>query len=222
MQHKRWTYIDEMLKKSLLLESRDTCFYYLTRINGGFSASEANSRIDDFKKKPERFAGVPYVWKHKLFEIERFADDLAALLGSEGFVRMSRDVGGISVVPMPTSKPKSHPYYDSRIVDMCNSAARKLEDVEVDDAFDMSGTVVPSHEGGSRDIGYIERSIMFDGLKRPDRLTVLVDDVLCTGSHYIACRNKVLERHPDAQLVGAFLALHKSDYVTYDFTNLPQ
>lgn len=51
---KSWTYIDEVERRALLLDDSDMCYYYLVRTSGGFSTSEANNRIDNFKKKPEQ------------------------------------------------------------------------------------------------------------------------------------------------------------------------
>lgn len=53
--------IDEVERRALPRLPPDPCYYLLNRVSGGFSASHANSLIDDFKKDPYRFRNNPTV-----------------------------------------------------------------------------------------------------------------------------------------------------------------
>lgn len=215
MADKEWTWIDPVLKGSLLLDDSDICFYYLVRTSGGYNESIANSRIENFKKKPEKYKDNATVWGYKEKAIKEFARDVTYLLTREDFAKLIPSFGGASLVPIPTSKPKGHPYYDSRIPDMCEIIASTVPGVELDDAFDMKELVTPSHEGGSREVDTLNSKIDFDGLMHPEKLIFLVDDVILKGTHYVVCRDKIRARYPNAQIIGIFLAFHQSDWVDY-------
>ncbi len=212
---KDWVQIDSVLNQSLLLDDSDFCYYYLVRTSDGYSESEANNRIDNFKKKPERYKSNPVVWEYKKREIDHFAKDIERLLKTPPFTKLIDSFGGVSLVPIPTSKPKTHEYYDSRLADMCALIANHVEKAFLDDVFDVKRTLKPSHEGGVREVGYLKEAIDFQGLKRPSDLIVLVDDVLLKGTHYIACRDIIREKYPEAAIVGVFLAIHKSRFIEY-------
>lgn len=215
MANKEWTWIDPVLKQSLLLNDSDVCFYYLVRTSGGYAASTANSRIDNFKRKPEKYRTNAVVWSYKTKAIQEFADDVTYLLTREDITKLISSYGGASLIPMPTSKPKNHPDHDTRIKDMCEIIVGNILNIDMDDAFDMRTSVRPSHEGGSRDIAFLHSNIIFNGLERPESLVFLIDDVLVKGSHYIVCRDKILNAYPDATIIGIFLSIHQSDYVDY-------
>lgn len=219
-REKEWVKIDSILNRLLLLDDSDFCYYYLVRTSDGCSKSEANNRIDNFKKKPELYKNNPSVWKYKKAEIIKFAKDIERLLRTPIFQSLFSVFRGVSLVPVPTSKPKNHKDYDSRLSDMCAVIANDIDDVFLDDAFDVTAIHRPSHEGGIRDVDYLKNVITFNGLKYPDNLVILVDDVLLMGTHYVACRDKILERYPNAAIVGVFLAIHKSGYVDYGLAGL--
>ncbi len=211
---KEWIRVDKLLRNYLLIDDTDICFYYLLRTSGGFLASEANNRIDNFKKKPSLCAINPSVASYKEEAIKEFADDVLRLLDGGKF-RSLIDSFGATLVPIPTSKPRNHEEYDSRLEDLCSIVAERMNNVFVENSFDMIKAVRPSHEGGIRQVDFLKDSISFNGLTFPSSLIILVDDVLLTGSHYLACKQLIKEKYPDALIVGVFLAFHKSDHVDY-------
>ena len=211
---KSWTYIDETERRALLLDDSDMCFYYLVRTSGGWSASDANSRIDDFKK-PVTSSRAALRYKDE--EIARFADDVAGLMRTQGFRRLIGNYGPAALVPMPTSSPKGSPGYDARLARLCEAVAGSAEGLYVMDVFDMKAGVTPSHAGGTRNASFLKDAMAIDTRgKALPKIVILVDDVITTGSHYVACRDLIYEESPESVVIGVFLALHRSDWVDYE------
>lgn len=213
---KNWTFIDKFERRALVLDDSDVCYYYLVRTSGGFTESEANSRVANFKKKPEEWKHNPTVWRYKIAEIARFADDVVTLLSRDDFRLMLNSFSNVAITPMPTSKPKNHKHYDSRLDDMCNLICNRISCVHLEDVFDIKHEVPPAHRGGSRNITDLCLNMEFGGFYELNDLVILVDDVLTTGSHYVACRDMIRSNYPNVRIMGLFLAIHRSDYVDYD------
>lgn len=214
MSGRRWQQIDPLLKKSLLLGEDDLCFYYLVRTSGGFSASLANSRIENFKKDPARFRDRPDVWRYKTGAVSEFANDL------RGFLVDMLPPGHrtVALVPMPTSKPRSHEHYDSRLVDMCRQAIDGYAgDAVLEDVLDVAEAIPAAHEGGSRDVCTLMSRMTVGQLSCRPSVVFLVDDVITTGAHYLACKQMIQRVCVGVPIVGVFLAVHKSDMVDYDY-----
>lgn len=217
-----WTIIDELEMRALPnINDQDLCFYYLNRTSGGFSASVANDLIDDFKKDVARFRNNSYVMGYKQRAIKTIAEALSNFvvdtLGSALAAGQS-----VSLVPMPTSLPPDHPDYDDRLVRLCELASNH-DGVRVDDVLHARAAMVKSHLGGTRVPEIIARNIEFDGFPTAPDYAILVDDVLTTGAHYAACRD-IIRRSPKnrpAALIGAFLCIHRSDYVNYEDYGIP-
>lgn len=217
-----WTFIDEIERRSLRhLDDSDLCYYYLVRIPGGYSASEANNRIDNFKKEPERFRNNPTVWGYKQSEIKRFAADVQRFLEQSFFRNAISQFEVVSISPMPTSKPRSHKDFDPRLEQLCQIVSDGNEQVQYMNLFDMREETVPSHKQGSRDVEFLESRIILTASRLPD-LVILVDDVLTSGAHFAACRNLIRKAAPAAPIIGLFLARHRGNmepvqYVVTEF-----
>lgn len=209
--NENWTFIDKAGRSGLLLDDGDSCYYYLIRTAGGYSASEANSRIANFKKEPERFRDNCIVWGYKVREIDRFADDIAAFLIYGNISDIVSLFGDAAIVPMPTSKPKSHPHYDDRLAQLCKLVSEKVPDVFFEDPFDMREAVTPSHKHGIRDVVYLKERILFNCMNSAPNVVILVDDVLTTGAHFVACKEIIEEHNPGTITIGLFLARHIGD-----------
>lgn len=213
----RWMLIDEVERRALPLLPPDPCYFLLNRISGGFSASAANSLIDDFKKDPYRFRNNPTVMAYKESAIQRFALNLASFL-----LPLVTAGTSITLVPMPTSKTEGDVAYDDRLVRLCERAAEAVGSVRVENVLHSRETVQASHHGGTRDVASISENILCSTPTWSHPLcVVLVDDVLTTGAHYVACREKVAALFPDCRVfIGAFLSIHRSDSIDYDMLGI--
>lgn len=210
MAGKGWTEVDEIERSMLQIDETDLCYYYLIRTSGGYAKSEANSRIENFKKEPEKYRTRPDVWQYKEREIKRFANDVCNFLDRADVERMLKAFGKVALVPIPTSKPKSDKFYDSRLVDMCSVVASRNRLVRLEDVFDMKKPFTPAHKGGARSLAYLKGAMSFSGFAQAPNLVILVDDVLTSGIHYVACRSIIQQAYPGIQVMGLFLSRHRS------------
>lgn len=218
---KLWTRIDNIILAKLpYLNSGDVCFYYSVRTPGGYSQSSANSRIDNFKKSPEKYRDNTAVWKYKLAAIDGFADNVCDLLCTDSFQGFIGRYQPAYLTAMPTSKPKSDPYYDTRIEDLCRIVCGSIPGLSFASPFDSKTRITPAHEGGPRNVETIQANLLFDGFFNRPGSVILVDDVLTKGTHFAACKDMILKRYPETPVVGIFLALHKSDYVDWEHIDL--
>jgi predicted amidophosphoribosyltransferase len=111
------------------------------------------------------------------------------------------------LIPMPTSKPRNDSEFDSRLDDMVKLVHTKtgqrfgfnLNTTHSSKAFHISSS--------SRYISDIGGNINFTPFDEPvPAKVILVDDVVTTGAHFIACGNKIRHRHPCVFVLGLFLA----------------
>lgn len=213
----RWMQLDEAEIRAIPYVGPDEyCYYYLTRVSGGYSASDANGRISDFKKPLDRFWNRPDVLRYKWSEVEAFARDLSLLLTGELSSIVSRY--DVALVPVNTSRPWDDAYHDPRLVRLCERTAELAGNVRAANVMRSRNRIQSSSSGGSRDVEVLRANLDFLGFGEnvPDA-AILVDDVLTTGAHYAACRDAIRERYPNVLVIGAFLSIHRSDYVNYEY-----
>lgn len=206
MSAKEWTHID--LTEGGLLPPlyEDPCFYYLVHTDEGYIVP-SNQRIINFKHSPERYRSNKRVWGHKQDEIKAFARDIVEWLS--GISRSIEQWGNVALIPMPTSKPSTHEFFDSRLVDLCEQVARMDPRVRVENILDISEAVQPAHAGGPRNVDYLKKKIILKEPSKPLHVVILVDDMLTSGSHYVACRALLKQAYPDVGIIGLFLARHR-------------
>lgn len=212
---KGWTRVDRAVHGGAHnLHGRDQCYFYMDRQRGGWDKSEANQLIFNLKKGPERKGCAD--WHYKADAIERFATDVARLLDRFSW----RDMRPL-LVPMPTSKRRIDESYDDRIVRVSQKASM-LSGIDCLEAFDLEVSVAPAHFGGSRSVGDIENNLILLGksaLLCEYDVCLLLDDVLTTGAHFRACKEKLIERFPDLIVIGVFWAKQLPE--EYDYGTSP-
>lgn len=192
----------------------DNCFYYLDHTDGGYSASDANQQIFNIKKPMDRKGRSEWYYKEKA--INRFANDLAGFL-----IENKLSLYDSVMVAIPPSKTRDNPEYDDRIVQVIQRASY-IAGVDWLDPFDVVKDSDPAHCGGERSLSFTTSNIVFNGnhsLLRNYNICLIVDDVLTSGSHYVACKNKILELNPRMDVLGVFWALHRPNDAIEDFMN---
>lgn len=189
----------------------DLCYYYLLRDSGGYGASNANNRIDNFKKSVARYGDNSAIMGYKDREIENFSDDLYFGLLHYLEPRLATN-GRIALVPMPTSIPKSHEHFDNRLERLCQLSAEKSRFCDYVEVFDAVQVARPVHAGGNRSMAAISVNIKLLPFPAGYNTYILIDDVITTGMHFKACKEKLLQACPNATILGAFLARQRNQY----------
>ncbi|MFC1944846.1 hypothetical protein ACFLX5_05105 [Chloroflexota bacterium] len=175
------------------LNDDDLCFYARELIShGGYTASDANSLMNNFKKEASKRGTRE--WFHKERAVKQLAGELAPAL-----------IDNAMVFSIPTSKTKDHLDHDLRF-EMLFEEVRAIKTVVVVEPIRYSISQLAAHdEGGTRDPDIIKSNYIWDGFggKCPD-IVYIVDDVLTTGGHFRACKDFVLEHCPETLILGYF------------------
>ena len=193
------------------LDPDDVCLFYETREHhqpgdSPSSWSFAYRIIMNFKKPPSRKEKPE--WRYKEEAIGIISNDLSALL-------RSLNLGNrYLLVPAITSRCKSDPEYDDRLIMVCRSAAEGIGNVECRELLLARRTVTSSSKGGDRSVRATLGNIDVcpfpqDSAVRYDAVLVF-DDVLTTGAHFKACQAALLEIFGTTPIVGVFWARTES------------
>lgn len=181
--------------------------------------SPTNQLISNFKKKMDRRGQQDWPWK-------------ARAVGTVGqaFARMFNwddpTLANAAFIPMPPSKARTDPMYDSRILDAMNImrvASRRQLDIR--DCLSFDGTHGASHESDERPSpAQLYEAMTFDPVQgrvtdQPN-IILLVDDMLTTGAHFVAASRKLAEAFPGVEVVGVFIARRRVPNPFDDFDEL--
>ena len=191
-----WNKFDDPFDCPKCLAVPAKCFYardYVSR--GGYKASEANNLVGNFKIEP-RYSGTPR-WRHKRSAANQFATELSSLLPD-----------GISVAAISPCKTVDHEEYDPRFDFMFERLETLRPDISVCAPIIRSVSVEPAHKSKHRpstdEILESLEYVGFDG-DAPPRVA-LIDDLITTGKHFMACRQLLQETEPEIAVFGVFWA----------------
>lgn len=200
--YNRLTEIDDLTRPDhSFLEPTDRCYYmgeYTAR--AGFSASPTNDLIQNLKKPMDRKGRTE--WKWKAWAIGTIAKDLRSILGRDG-------MENVTFVPAPPSKAKSELLYDDRLLQILSKAAEGY-DADIRELVLQKASMEAAHESDFRPSirELINNYHIDDELTQVPRNNnfVIFDDVLTTGAHFKAMQHVLLDRFPEAQIYGLFVA----------------
>lgn len=188
----------------------DKCFYYFKyTADKGYSYSKTNNLILNFKKKLDKRGEGHFRYKREAII------EIANLLS-----RLNQNtIDNSTFVPIPPSKSKENPLYDDRMVQVLNIGLRG-RNADIRELVYQTTDTVECHLSGNRDIAALEEILkidetLSDGVRE---YIVIVDDVLTTGCHYIAMKNILLKRFPEAKIIGLFIA--RREIINDDFFEL--
>ena len=162
--------------------------------------SQGNQLIRNLKKSVTRRLQADYKYKSQAIA------DSAALLNS--VFKLGESVLSKAIVsPIPPSKILGHPEYDDRMLQIAQGACHGTGGSCIELLRQTESYATAHHQqAGSRpkpsDLEAIYE--MANDLTRP--VVILVDDVLTTGSHFVAARNVILNAHPNTRVIGFFMA----------------
>ncbi|HEX2544399.1 MAG TPA: phosphoribosyltransferase [Ramlibacter sp.] len=200
------------------LSAADSCFYFHEYTSHkGFAFSPANNFISNFKKSPTLAGTAQYV--HKTRAIGEAAQNLRRGMTAQDQAWLA----SATFVPIPPSNEPNDPEYDDRVLRMLNLALAGTS-AEVRDLIVQTESYAASHaqQAGQRMRPEDLRAIysIAPGVV-PRQNVVIVDDVLTTGSHYVAVRDVILQSFPTVDVFGIFLARRALPPVEDDFDVIP-
>lgn len=199
---KRLIKIDDLTRGDhYRLEPNDRGYYLGEYFSGrGYAYGSTNDLISNLKKPMDR-RGLSE-WRHKEAAIRQAAEALRPNFSPPQLG------GGITFVPIPPSKAKSHPEYDDRLLRilriMCDGYASDIRELVI-----QTESTDAAHDSFNRptteDLVAIYAVDETVAAPPPSRI-VLLDDVLTTGAHFKAAKTAVEQRFPNADIVGVFVA----------------
>lgn len=171
----------------------------------GFKASEINNLISNLKKSVTKRGTPEY----------RFKD--SAIIQANVMLRRAFGPGGAescTFIPIPPSKIANDPLYDDRLVRVLKGGNPPLD---VRELLSMRESVRAHHEfaqGEKRptvddlyDLLMVNDACLEVALKHK---VILFDDVLTNGTHFKACKRKILDRIPGTHIIGLFIGRRKT------------
>jgi len=206
---KRWRRFDKKVDTGgSYLRDKDSCYYYMEKIDHGYDKSRANQLIFNFKKPPDRKQN-PTEWFYKEQAIEQFADDLGQLINVLLSSMSPNTISSVPTVLVPaiSSKQKTNPEYDDRLLRVAEAVASQHPVLNVIDAFSRAFDIRPLHENGTRNPSYISAGMEFCGFGDiSPSLVIILDDLLVSGATFVACADAISLQYPDCFVVGVFWA----------------
>jgi hypothetical protein len=147
-------------------------------------------------------------WERKLHAIDTIGRAFSR------FWRWSELAEKCMLVPIPASRRRDDPLYDSRMELILESiqehAGRSLNCVNL---LESDGSLEASHIAEKRPkIAALEQSLSINSGLLPTvspQLIYLFDDVLTTGAHFSACSKHIQTVYPESKIVGNFVARSK-------------
>ncbi len=194
----KWRQIDD-LNRPYFLNENDICIYAREHVDGGYEASESNQMLFNYKKSLDR-KGMPD-WHYKVHSIGLFAAELNELNFPANSV----------LIPAPTSNPRNSEHFDSRIEDSILKLIEFHPNLIFQPILDIKQSFPSAHAGGgSRKPFEIKKNILVSPftIEPVPKRVFLIDDMITTGGHFRACKDILLEKYPDLQVIGIFWAKH--------------
>lgn len=177
-------------------------FYFLDyKSGGGYSISDDNNFVFNYKMGANQ-ANASRLW-YRDKAICDYANMLHSVLQGKA----------CTVIPFPTSKPRGTPDFDDRL-DLTAKKLRALSlNYDIQFCLDVSQSVTPAHNGGSRDCATIKSNLIWiPPTQTPRSNIVIFDDVITTGAHLQAVFDTILSYYPNSKIYAFFLA--KTQYTT--------
>lgn len=196
------------------LSPQDECYYFYDYTAGeGYAHSPGNSLISNLKKPVERRGRVEYRFKEQAIRTS------AQILHS-AFLQAPAIMAMTTLVPVPPSRERGDPGYDDRVMQIVSQAVQGVQ-AEVMELVTQQGSYAASHlqgSGGRMKPDQLRSLYRVIGAPRP--VVILVDDVLTTGSHFVACRDVILAAYPTTRVIGFFVARRAMQDPAIVFANI--
>ncbi len=191
---KKWRKIDSS-NRPHYLEENDSCLYYMDyQAHGGYSSSNSNNLINNFKREPKH-KGHP-AWAYKLEAANIFAKNLIALFA---------DKEDLTIAFIPGSKITSDPEFDERF-DLLKENLQKLKrSLRFEEPIMVKINREAAHQANARPKPTdIESTYQWIGFQEKPKKLILIDDVITTGAQFRAYKNLVHAHHSEIDVIGLF------------------
>jgi predicted amidophosphoribosyltransferase len=190
---------NRLRKEHFYLTPADECYYLFNYKPGvGYNDNAVNRFVADYKRAPATQKSVAGSKLTALAQVKRL---LAACL-PEVF-----DLCDITVVPVPPSKTRESAQHDDRNyrvlswLQQLGLHAQELVYCERDMYAAHAGRQRPTLHQLTENL-----SVNHELLRYTKRKVVLFDDVLTSGAHYTACKQRIQEVLPAVDVAGVFIA----------------
>lgn len=183
------------------ISESDICFFLREYTAGkDYSYSESNSLIKNLK--------ISLSEQHRLHYKNYAINTCATELVKTDFIK--KYAKDITFIPVPPSIKKGEEGYDNRLIQVLELMKLALPELDYREIVLQSHTTRKSHASdGNRltpaelqKIYTVNQSILIN--TKP--FLFIFDDVLTTGSHFLAVKNTILNSQPNAQIYGLFIA----------------
>lgn len=184
------------------LRDDDDCLYLMEYFSHkGYGYSPENSFIQNLKKSVTRKALYEYRFKSE-------AITKATILFKTSVLPAIENWGPCTFVPIPCSKEKTDSLYDDRVEQFTSNCLIGSHH-NFAELFKIRESRPATHESDLR-LRPDEHMELLDidlniGAGTKDTI-ILVDDVITTGSQFVACKDLILRHYPHKLVVGIFLA----------------
>lgn len=202
------------------LDIDDNIYYMEEYISGNGFAGKGNNLIINLKKSVDK-KGTDQ-WKHK----EKAIIDVALLIAKE-MDKPNVLSRRIYWLPIPPSRIKTDPLFDDRtyrILTLAIAVSTSCKHFVTDALYQNSNRESFSSITAKRDVDELVSNYSMNDIPNydpeKDRI-VIFDDMLTTGCHFKAVEELVLDKYPNAVVMGIFVARRviKSEAITQIISN---
>lgn len=211
----RWKKTDESDRLDYC-QNHEQLYLFYGRIytpRKGYKHSKTNQLVLNLKKKPTSSNERELYWKSKA--INQFASEVIDFLSPNLPPNKPR-----ALIPMPPSKTRQHPDYDDRMEQVAQLVVQRLvvqrfSNLRYWPLLKSIKDVEGSHTGNiSRNPEELFKTIDVEkrevGNYLNEEIVYVIDDVLTSGSHFMAARQHILKYFPNIQISGLFWAKTQS------------
>lgn len=190
------------------LDGEDICLFLHTRETHQYGEidqwSYAYQTIENFKISPVALQNNPARRRYKEQAVQTITNDLTMLF------RDANPRARFLLVPAVTSKSRTDPNYDDRLIKVCSTVASRFPNVDSYELLSISRTIASAHPGaGTRNVNALFSNIVVDtSIAIRDYASVLIfDDVISSGAHFKACKLAIQRAYGNDVLIeGVFWA----------------
>lgn len=200
--------VDAMNIHSFIRAEDEIYFFYEYTAGMNFAYSDGNGIVSNLKKDVIKFGHNPQIMRHKTRAIQKCSELISSSLNPAW-------LASATLVPVPPSKLPGEPEYDDRMLQVVRGVrirtAGQQPLAQAAELVTQTMSLRKSHESepGARpsikellDAYQVNSSAVWE----PPQRIVVVDDMLTTGRHFRAMKQKLEEAFPSVEIVGVFIS----------------